>query len=172
MTDVVDKETRSRMMAGIGGKNTSPELVVRKGLFKLRFRYRLHASKLPGRPDLTFAKHNAIILVNGCFWHQHECSLFKLPASNTDFWETKLGKNRARDRRNVVKLKALGWRVAVVWECALRGRGKVASSGLLTDLARWLCSEDAAIELSELPPPSYRLLSSELPHKDSEGANE
>jgi DNA mismatch endonuclease (patch repair protein) len=123
MVDVVDKATRSRMMSGIQGKNTKPELLVRKYLHSRGLRFRLHAKELPGKPDLVFPKYKAVILVHGCFWHQHtRCKFAVLPSSNVEFWKKKLDENRERDQRNKRMLKALGWRVLTVWECQLDDR--------------------------------------------------
>ena len=120
MTDVVDKATRSRMMSGIQGKNTKPELQVRKYLHGRGLRYRLHAKELPGKPDLVFPKHKVVVFVHGCFWHQHtRCKFAVMPSSNVAFWGQKLGANRERDKRNKRTLRALGWRVLTVWECQL-----------------------------------------------------
>lgn len=123
MVDVVDKATRSRMMSGIQGKNTKPELLVRKYLHSRGLRFRLHAKELPGKPDLVFPKYKAVVFVHGCFWHQHpRCKFAVEPASNVEFWKQKLGANRERDQRNKRMLKALGWRVLTVWECQLDDR--------------------------------------------------
>lgn len=123
MADVVDKATRSRMMAGIQGKNTKPELLVRKFLHGRGLRYRLHAKELPGKPDLVFPKYKAAVFVHGCFWHQHpRCKFAVMPASNAGFWKQKLDSNRERDQRNNKKMRALGWRVLTVWECQLDER--------------------------------------------------
>jgi DNA mismatch endonuclease (patch repair protein) len=119
MVDVVSTETRSRMMSGIKGKDTKPEIVLRRRLHSAGFRFRLHQN-LPGRPDLVFRKWNAVIFVHGCFWHRHECRIFKWPATRIDFWRAKIDGNAQRDTRNIAKLRAEGWRVAIVWECALR----------------------------------------------------
>ena len=119
--DIVDQSTRSRMMAGIRGKNTRPEIVVRTLLHSAGFRYRLHRRDLPGAPDLVLPKYRVAILVHGCFWHLHEgCRFSKVPASNREFWAKKLGGNRERDRRQGDLLRALGWRVLIIWECATR----------------------------------------------------
>lgn len=119
--DVVSAETRSRMMAGIRARNTRPEVVVRRMLFAAGFRFRLHRRDLPGVPDIVLPKHQLVIFVHGCFWHQHEdCHLAKMPASNRGFWAEKLGRNQQRDRQNIERLIASGWRVLVVWECATR----------------------------------------------------
>lgn len=118
MTDVVSKATRSRMMSGIRGANTSPELIVRKFLFAAGFRYRLHVSRLAGRPDIVLPKLRSVVFVHGCFWHRHpRCKYAYMPKSNVVFWKKKFAANVDRDR--VVKrlLRRAGWRVHVVWEC-------------------------------------------------------
>lgn len=120
MTDVVDAATRSRMMAGIRGKNTHPELLVRRALHKAGFRFRIHRKDLPGKPDIVLPKHQAVIFVHGCFWHGHDCQYFKIPKTRTAFWMSKISDNKARDMRNSLALKALGWKVIVVWECDVR----------------------------------------------------
>ena len=121
MTDVVDKLTRSRMMAGIRGKDTKPEKVVRSALHSAGLRYRIHVSDLPGKPDLVFPKYKAVILVHGCYWHRHPgCWWSTNPSSNGEFWAAKFNQNVLRDARNIADLRSLGWRVAVVWECTIR----------------------------------------------------
>lgn len=138
MTDVVDRATRSRMMSGIRSKNTRIEVNLRKALFAQGFRYRINDSRLPGKPDIVLPRHRAVVFVHGCFWHGHDCALFRLPASNTDFWRTKIEANRARDERACCDLDAQGWRVAVVWECALRGRTRLADGVAACMLSSWL----------------------------------
>ncbi len=108
-------------MSGIRGKNTKPELIVRKALFAQGFRYRLHVKSLPGKPDVVLPKYRTVIFVHGCFWHGHDCRLFKLPASNRAFWRAKIRRNQENDRKAVRALRKDGWRVITVWECALRG---------------------------------------------------
>lgn len=121
MADVVDKATRSRMMSGIQGKNTKPELLVRKFLHGRGLRYRLHAKELPGKPDLVFPKYKAVVFVHGCFWHQHAgCKYASMPRSREHFWANKLSENVARDTYQIAALEELGWHVFVVWECELR----------------------------------------------------
>lgn len=120
MADIVDAVSRSRMMAGIKDKNTRPEKAVRSGLHRLGLRFRLNGSGLSGRPDLVLRKHRTVVFVHGCFWHAHCCSAFHLPASNTDFWRTKLTANVARDARCIEQLHDLQWRTLIVWECAVR----------------------------------------------------
>lgn len=120
MTDVVDSATRSRMMAGIRSKDTKPEMFLRRTLHALGFRYRLNGCGLPGKPDLVFPSRKIVIFVHGCFWHKHECKLFKWPSSNTEFWKVKIEKNAERDAKIQIKLEEMGWKVLNVWECELK----------------------------------------------------
>ena len=117
--DTLSPEQRSERMALIRGKDTAPELTVRRLVHKLGYRYRKHRRELPGQPDLVFAGRRKIIFVHGCFWHRHGCSLGRLPKSRLEFWSDKLEKNRARDLRNVERLEQAGWRVLTIWECEL-----------------------------------------------------
>lgn len=142
MTDTVDSRTRSRMMAGIGPKDTVPELAVRRMLHRNGFRYRLHQRKLPGRPDVVLAAYGVAIFVHGCFWHCHPgCRYAKTPSSNRRFWTKKLSGNAERDARNVCKLREAGWRVLVVWECAVRGRDRMQVEHLAERIAVWIRSK-------------------------------
>lgn len=121
MVDVVDECTRSKMMSGIRGKDTRPEMVVRSGLHRLGFRFRLHDRNLPGSPDLVLKKHLAAVFVHGCYWHRHKgCRYATMPATRSQFWKKKFEANVERDRRHQELLQAAGWRVFIVWECALR----------------------------------------------------
>jgi len=121
MVDVVDKETRSRMMSGIRGKDTKPELVARRYLHGRGLRFRLHVASLPGKPDMVFPKYRAVVFVHGCFWHRHrDCKFATTPATHNEFWVKKLQDNVDRDQYQVNSLQELGWRVLVVWECELR----------------------------------------------------
>ncbi len=121
MTDIKTPEQRSRNMAAIKGKDTKPEMIVRKYLFSRGLRFRVQVRKLPGNPDIVLPKYKTVIFVNGCFWHGHEgCRYFRLPKSNVEFWEEKIERNVARDFRNEAELKALGWRVIRVWECEIK----------------------------------------------------
>lgn len=125
MTDIVDPETRSRMMSRIRGRDTRPEIGLRRALHARGLRYRLHDRRLPGRPDIVFPRFRAACFVHGCFWHRHAgCSYATTPATRAAFWSAKFEANVARDARNRVELLAVGWRVAVVWECALRREGR------------------------------------------------
>jgi DNA mismatch endonuclease, patch repair protein len=120
VTDIVDAATRSRMMSGIGSKDTAPEVFLRHALHQLGFRYRLGGCDLPGKPDIVFTRFKTVVFVHGCFWHQHSCKYFKWPKSNQSFWQKKLDGNVARDLKVKRQLIKLGWRVLTVWECELR----------------------------------------------------
>ena len=124
MVDVVDSATRSRMMSGIRGRNTKPEILIRSLLHRQGFRFRLHVRDLPGKPDIVLPRYHAVVFVHGCFWHGHDCPLFKWPTTRPEFWREKIGRNRANDHKATEALVADGWRVGIVWECAIRGAGK------------------------------------------------
>ncbi|WP_259243168.1 very short patch repair endonuclease [Pseudomonas sp. BIGb0381] len=120
--DIVSKEVRSRMMAGIRSSDTSPEMKIRRLLHRCGFRYRLHKRELPGRPDLVLSRYKVCIFVNGCFWHRHPgCKYSTTPRVHEEFWRKKFNQNIARDARNKEKLLASGWRVFELWECGIRG---------------------------------------------------
>lgn len=125
-------------MAAIGGKDTKPEMQIRKALHSRGFRYRLNDRRLPGRPDIVLPKYSAVIFVHGCFWHGHDCHLFKWPKTRESFWREKIATNVERDERRIAELQQMGWRVATVWECALRGRERLNSDELATKLIGWL----------------------------------
>jgi DNA mismatch endonuclease (patch repair protein) len=120
MPDKFSKETRSRMMSGIRNKNTKPEIIIRKELFSNGFRYRLHNGKLPGKPDMVFKKHSAVVFIHGCFWHGHGCRYFVWPKSNTEFWREKINGNKKNDKKVIKKLSELGYRICIIWECVTR----------------------------------------------------
>jgi len=147
MADVVDSKTRSRMMSGIRGKDTNPEQLIRKGVFARGFRFRLHDKRLPGKPDLVFPKYHAVIFVHGCFWHGHDCHLFKWPSSNKQFWSEKISRNRVVDGRNIRVLLEQGWRSLTIWECALKGRTRLPIDSVLCDAATWIESGSADYEI-------------------------
>lgn len=147
MADIVPPAVRARMMSGIGGADTKPELILRRGLHRRGFRYRLHDRALPGRPDLVFPARRAVLFAHGCFWHGHECALFKWPSTRTEFWRGKITGNHARDARQVAELRALGWRVGLVWECALKGRDRQEPDVVLERCAIWLKSDAAEFEM-------------------------
>jgi len=148
MVDRVDASTRSRMMSGIRGANTKPELAIRSHLHRSGFRFRLHARYLPGKPDLVLPKYRAIIFVNGCFWHGHGCPSFRWPKTRPDFWHTKISRNKLNDSVNKDLLLSSGWRVCVVWECAVRGSSKDLI-GLTRNIGKWLKSNEKYVEVSE-----------------------
>jgi DNA mismatch endonuclease (patch repair protein) len=119
--DIVDSVKRSQMMSGIKGKNTKPEMSVRRYLHAAGFRFRLHRKNLAGCPDLTLSKYRLVIFVHGCFWHRHEgCVYAALPSSRTEFWREKFEENVKRDKRHIDELLQSGWRVLVIWECGIR----------------------------------------------------
>ena len=120
MADTVDQKTRSRIMSRVRSKDTKPEMLVRRTIFSLGYRYRLHSPRLPGKPDLVFAGRKKVIFVHGCFWHGHKCKRDKMPKSRIEYWRDKIAKNRRRDARNVRALHSLGWRCAIVWECEIK----------------------------------------------------
>lgn len=126
------------MMAGIRGTDTRPEMLLRKGLHALGWRYRLHGRGIPGKPDLVFSSRRALIFANGCFWHGHDCHLFKWPKSRPEFWREKIAGNIARDRRVREQLLGDGWRIAEVWECALKGRERLPLDDVLADCDAFL----------------------------------
>ena len=146
--DVLTVDQRRRCMASIKARNTKPEVLLRKALFALGLRYRLHDRGLPGTPDLVFPRYRAVVFIHGCFWHGHECNLFVTPGTNTEFWVAKIGGNKSRDEKANVALRDLGWRVMTVWECALRGPRKPALDALARKVARWLGGRR---RLGELP---------------------
>jgi DNA mismatch endonuclease (patch repair protein) len=147
LADVVSKEVRSRMMAGIGPVNTRPELLLRRGLHALGYRYRLHDKRLPGKPDLVFPGRRAVIFVNGCFWHGHACHLFRWPSTRPDFWRKKIGGNISRDVRVREQIMALGWRIADVWECTLKGKERSPLASILEACVAFLNSDAAYISV-------------------------
>lgn len=136
------------MMAGIREKDTQPELTVRRALHARGFRYRLHAGGIPGRPDLVLPRFHAVIFVHGCFWHGHECHLFRWPKSREEFWREKIERNRRNDLANAGRLAESGWRQAVVWECALKGKLKMPVEQVTDRLADWIRSGQSRIEIA------------------------
>ena len=148
MVDIVDAETRSRMMAGIKGKNTRPELALRRSLHARGFRYRLHSKNAQGRPDLVLPKYRAVVFVHGCFWHRHlGCRYATNPKTRAEFWEVKFAANVARDSAVRAALLEAGWRVATIWECALRKPEQIAAAA--DQFSTWLLSETETLELGE-----------------------
>lgn len=147
MADIVDAKTRSRMMSGIKGKNTKPEILVRKALSSQGFRYRLHRKDLPGAPDIAMPGRKIAIFAHGCFWHMHQgCRLAKMPSTRPEFWRAKLGRNAERDSEAVAALAALGWRVLIVWECSTKSLELQAA--LPEKLRAWIAGSELLGEIS------------------------
>ncbi|HGM7285341.1 very short patch repair endonuclease [Stenotrophomonas maltophilia] len=138
MVDSLTPEQRSAQMSRIRGSNTKLEVLVRKGLHARGLRYRLGGAKLPGRPDIVLPKYRTVVFVHGCFWHGHDCPLYRLPKTRPEFWADKIGKNRIRDLRVTAQLEAMGWRVLTVWECSLRGKTALEQASFLDHLAEIL----------------------------------
>lgn len=129
------------MMSGIRGKNTRPELAVRKALHASGFRFRLHRKDVPGKPDLLLPRYQAAVFVHGCFWHGHDCRFFKVPDTRRDFWTAKIDRNRVRDSEVDRELATEGWRRLVIWECALRGRGRLGLDETMRRTVSWIRSD-------------------------------
>lgn len=125
--DIMSKDARSSLMGRIRGKNTKPELIVRRVLWRLGYRYRINKRSLPGCPDIVLKGRKSVIFVHGCFWHRHSCGRAYNPKTRPRFWHTKFQENLARDRRNLAALKAAGWRILVVWECEIDRPQKLAA---------------------------------------------
>lgn len=151
MTDIVDRATRSRMMSGITGKDTQPELLIRRALHAAGYRYRLHDTALPGKPDLVFVSRRAVIFVNGCFWHGHHCHLFKWPGTRRQWWRDKINGTRRRDRRALRLLTQDQWRVLTIWECALKGKTRRDPAQVISATARWLEGKKKVHEIAGKP---------------------
>ncbi len=124
MADVLTPDQRRLNMSRVRGRDTKPELILRRGLHARGLRFRLHRKDLPGRPDMVFPKHKACVFVHGCFWHGHSCHLFRMPATRRSFWRSKILRTQERDAEAVAKLLELEWRVLILWECAVRGPGR------------------------------------------------
>lgn len=148
MADIVSAQVRSRMMAGIRSKDTNPEMILRRGLHRRGFRFRLHDKQLQGRPDLIFPKFRAVIFAHGCFWHGHACRLFKWPSTRPEFWRAKIESNIERDRASQDQLKADSWRIGIVWECAMKGSNQLNIEAVLDTCGEWLFSTSQRLEIS------------------------
>ncbi len=149
--DIVDKSTRSRIMSSVRSKNTTAEIDIRHRIYQLGYRYRLHKRDLPGRPDLVFSHYRAIVFINGCFWHNHECRFGALPKTRRVWWRNKLRRNRRRDIEVSGKLRKAGWRVMTVWECSYRfarARREQALDAVATRVVRFLRSRTKELEIS------------------------
>ncbi len=137
-------------MSRVGSKDTKPELLIRKGLHALGFRYRLHVKDLPGKPDLVFPKYCSLIFVNGCFWHGHLCNLYRFPKSNIEYWRGKIRRNVERDASNVTRLNDTGWRILIIWECATKGKARLPMENVLNTASEWLLSDTPNREIAGL----------------------
>ncbi|BCQ35498.1 MULTISPECIES: very short patch repair endonuclease [Erwinia] len=149
MADVHSSDVRSKNMRAIRTRDTAIEKRLAELLVELGLSYRVQDKSLPGRPDFVLADYQAIIFVHGCFWHRHHCHLFKMPATRTAFWQGKIDSNVARDKRYVEELTASGWRVLLVWECALRGKTRLEEEALRTRLEEWICAAETNGEIDE-----------------------
>lgn len=139
--DTVDSQTRSKIMARVGQKNTGAEMMLRRALHRRGLRYRLHDRSLPGSPDIVFPRFNSVLFVHGCYWHSHGCYRSTIPKSSREFWTNKFETNRTRDERSRKLLVSQGWRVLTVWECALRGKLSSPVEDVADAVWDWLGSE-------------------------------
>lgn len=152
MADTLTKDQRHRNMAAIRGKDTKPELLVRKFLFSRGFRYRLNHPRLPGHPDIVLRKYWTVIFVNGCFWHGHEnCRYFRLPKTNVDFWKNKIECNRERDKEEQQRLAEMGWHCVTVWECQLKPKVRARTLESLAYTLNHIFLEDRKMRTFSLP---------------------
>ncbi|MEQ8710810.1 MAG: very short patch repair endonuclease [Rhodospirillales bacterium] len=135
------------MMSGIRSKNTKPEMILRQGLHAAGFRFRLHDKALPGKPDIVFPRYRAVIMAQGCFWHGHDCHLFKIPATRSGFWREKISRNRQNDARTRTALSDAGWRLAEIWECSLKGKTRLPQDEVINICGRWLKSNATRLEV-------------------------
>ena len=147
MADVHSSETRSKNMRAIRTRDTAIENRLAELLAGQGFSYRVQDKSLPGRPDFVLEKYQTIIFVHGCFWHHHHCHLFKIPATRTAFWMGKIGSNVERDKRYIAELSAAGWKVLVVWECALRGKTKLQAEAMTSRLEEWIFAAEGNGEI-------------------------
>ncbi|MBP6018971.1 MAG: DNA mismatch endonuclease Vsr [Burkholderiaceae bacterium] len=154
MADVLTPEQRQLNMSRIRGRDTKPEMLIRRGLHARGLRYRLQDRSLPGRPDLVFPRHHAVILVHGCFWHGHDCPMFRLPATRREFWSAKIDANRLRDAKAHDALLALGWRVLTVWECSLKGKERLSFGSVLEACVGFIEGSQAELTISGARPPA------------------
>lgn len=152
--DKLTKEQRHRCMSSIRGKNTKPEMLVRKFLFSRGFRYRLNHPRLPGHPDIVMRKYRSVIFVNGCFWHGHEgCKYFVLPKTNSEFWKTKIERNQSRDIKEQKQLAAMGWHCITVWECQLKPAVKTQTLEAIELTLNRIFLKDNSIKIKRYLPP-------------------
>jgi len=146
--DLLTKEKRSWNMSRIKGKDTQPELAIRKALYRKGYRYRIHNKVLPGKPDLVLKKYRAVIFIDGCFWHAHNCHLFKWPKTRQEFWQKKISGNKQRDQRNRTELKKQEWRILTIRECSLKGKTRLTIEKVIHLTSEWLESNDSDYEIT------------------------
>ena len=149
MADIFDAGKRSEIMASFSGKDTKPELWLRKALHRKGYRYRIHDKSLSGKPDIVFRRFNAVVFVHGCFWHGHNCPLFRMPSSNEQYWKVKINSKRRRDTKVNSQILEKGWRILTVWECSLKGNAKMNLDSLISAIEDWLCCESNFLEIRE-----------------------
>lgn len=164
--DKLTKEQRHRNMAAIHGKDTKPEMLVRKFLFSRGFRYRLNHPRLPGHPDLVLRKYRTVIFVNGCFWHGHNnCKYFRLPRTNVEFWKNKIERNKKRDHEEQIRLAAMGWHCITVWECQLKPQLREETLESLAYTLNRIFLEDHEIKTYSIPEIDDRQMAAEPERK-------
>ena len=151
MTDVHDRQTRSRNMAAIRNSNTKPELRVRKELHRRGMRYSLKNRALPGKPDVVLSKYRVAVFVHGCFWHRHDCNYFKLPKTNTEFWKNKISANVQRDVEVIRQITDIGYRVLIIWECSFKGKNKERLDSLFDSIILWIRLDEKTSEIMIIP---------------------
>lgn len=149
--DVLTAEQRRLNMSRIRGKDTKPEMLLRRGLHAAGLRFRLHAARLPGKPDMVFPKYRAVVLIHGCFWHGHDCPLFRMPATRPEFWAKKISGNRERDVRTAEALQHAGWRLLTVWECSLKGAARRPVPEVIDCCAKFIRGDVRKAELAGRP---------------------
>lgn len=143
--------TRSEIMSRVKGKDTKPELVIRRALFARGYRYRLHDRRLPGKPDIVLKKYNAVIFINGCFWHGHKmCRRSKLPSTRKEYWRTKIERNVERDQESIKSLSDSGYRILIIWGCGLEGKNRLPFNELMDEVERWLHGNSQLKEIQGL----------------------
>ncbi|MFS9434340.1 very short patch repair endonuclease [Citrobacter sp. C348] len=147
MADVHDKATRSKNMRAIATRDTAIEKRLASVLTEQGVTFRVQDAVLPGRPDFVVDDYQCVVFTHGCFWHHHDCYLFRTPATRMQFWLAKIGKNVERDARDRERLQALGWRVLIIWECAIRGRKKLSDEALSERVVEWICSGGATAQI-------------------------
>ena len=147
MADKVTPIVRARMMSAIKAKDTSPEMAIRRGLHAAGFRYRVHVSDLPGKPDIVLPKYKALIWINGCFWHGHTCRDGRLPQSRIEYWQPKIARTRERDAAAQIANASDGWRSLIIWECSFRRQGSEKLFEVIRRAKKWILLNEESTEL-------------------------